>query len=1093
MSARHEQPIRVLFIEDSSDDVALELVALCDGGVTVVHQVVETARDVRAALDNDTWDVIVSDYNMPGLDGLHALRIAREVAPDTPFILVSGMVDEDVAVGAMRAGAHDYVRKDNLTRLASVVQRELRDAETRKSGRISQNGLRLLADAGAVLGSSLDLDAILGRLPQLVVGDFGDLCVIDLVDDERGFHRAASAHADPAKHDLLRQLEQDPPPRQPASEPAELATSRQAPVVDELAETSSNGASAAFVHIAGALGLGAVLAVSLVAQDRVVGTINLARRRPYSPLERPIIEELARRIAASIENARLYQRAQRAIQLRDEFLSIASHELRTPLSALQLQIEVLRELAEKKRAEWADDRLATRLARSAQSLERLGRLVESLLDISRISTGHLALNVEAFDLVAMAREVIERIGEEARRAGCDLRVAAASPIVGSWDRLRLEQVLTNLVSNAIKYGAARPIEIELSERDGQATLEVIDHGIGVPAEDLERIFWRFERAVSTRQHGGLGLGLFITREIVEAHGGAVTARPTPSGGATFSVALPRQAAPSAPHAPDDTDEKPAPARARPAAPAQGGGLTTPAGPFAFIQEVKDYSIFMLDPEGRVLTWNDGARATKGYTAAEIVGQSYTRFYSEEDRARGKPQALLRKAISDGRVEDEGWRVRKDGSRFWADVVITAIHREDGRLRGFVKVTRDLTERRQAEELLRQSEERLRLLVESVRDYAIFMLDSEGRITTWNTGAEHIKGYRADEALGKHFSIFYRPEDLAAGRPERELQIAAAESRYEEEGWRVRKDGDHFWANVVITSIHGPAGELRGFAKITRDLTEQRRMEQEARAAMEEAARERAQALQAQQALQLRDEFISVAAHELRTPLAALHLKVEGAAQALQRIAAEPDASQVSRLAERLEGALRQIERLTELVERLLDVARIVGGKLVMMLEELDLTALVGQVVEDFREPALRAGSALRFHAAGSILGTWDSARMEQVVVNLLSNAIKYGCGNPIDVRLETTGAGVRLVVADHGIGIAAEDSDRIFTRFERAAPVQHYGGLGLGLYVTRNIVEAHGGSIQVSSGAGRGSTFVIEVPRHAVLAGSSVDCTESHP
>jgi PAS domain S-box-containing protein len=693
----------------------------------------------------------------------------------------------------------------------------------------------------------------------------------------------------------------------------------------------------------------------------------------------------------------------------------------------------------------------------------------------------------------MVHEVIERVREEARRAGCDLRVTAASPVVGSWDRVRLEQVLTNLVSNAIKYGAAKPIEIELSERDGQAMLEVVDHGIGIPADDLERIFGRFERAVSARHYGGLGLGLFITRQIVEIHGGSVTARPTPSGGATFIVALPREAAPSAPHALEHTGGAGDPAGSRPATRAQGSGsFAPPAGPFAFVQEVKDYSIFMLDPEGRVLTWNEGARAIKGYTAAEIVGQSYTSFYTEEDRARGKPQLLLRKAIAEGRVEDEGWRVRKDGSRFWADVVITAIHREDGRLRGFVKVTRDLTERRQADELLRQSEERLRLLVESVRDYAIFMLDSEGRIATWNAGAEHIKGYRADEVIGKHFSIFYPPEDLAAGRPERELRIASAEGRYEEEGWRVRKSGEHFWANVVITAVYGPARELRGFAKVTRDLTERRRIEEEARAAMEEAGKERAQTLQAQQALQSRDEFISVAAHELRTPLTALHLKIEGAVQALERLGAEPGAGQVSRLAERLEGALRQIERLTGLVERLLDVSRIVRGKLVMTLEETDMTALVGQVVEDFREPALQAGSVIRFHPASSIVGTWDRARMEQVVVNLLSNAIKYGCGNPIDVRVETADAVVRLVVADHGIGIAAEDRTRIFTRFERAVPVQHYGGLGLGLYVTRNIVEAHGGSIHVSSSEGRGSTFTIEVPRYAVLA-DSTSRGESNP
>ncbi len=391
------------------------------------------------------------------------------------------------------------------------------------------------------------------------------------------------------------------------------------------------------------------------------------------------------------------------------------------------------------------------------------------------------------------------------------------------------------------------------------------------------------------------------------------------------------------------------------------------------------------------------------------------------------------------------------------------------------MSRNPAEPRRAEELLRRSEEQVRLLVESVKDYAIFMLDPEGHISSWNSGAERIKGYHATEVIGRHFSLFYPPEAVAARHPEHELEIATREGRYEEEGWRVRKDGELFWANVVITAVHDPeTGVLRGFAKVTRDLTERRRIEAQAH---EESLRAEA----TQRALEQRDEFISVAAHELRTPLTTLTLKVQGVTQALHKAGRDADAGTIPRLAGRLDDALLQIQRLGELVERLLDVSRIVQGKLVMELEATDLAQMVEHVVDDFRGPAEHAGCELRFSASGDGVGRWDPTRLEQAVVNVLSNAIKYGGGQPIEVVVEATDDEVRLRVTDHGIGIAAADMERIFTRFERAAPTRHYGGLGLGLYITKNIVEAHSGAIHVSSVPGESTTFTIELPRNPPL------------
>jgi len=273
-----------------------------------------------------------------------------------------------------------------------------------------------------------------------------------------------------------------------------------------------------------------------------------------------------------------------------------------------------------------------------------------------------------------------------------------------------------------------------------------------------------------------------------------------------------------------------------------------------VESVRDYAIFALDPAGRVLTWSAGAARMKGYGRTEIIGQHFSIFYPREAIAEGKPERELEIARHTGRLEDEGWRVRKDGSKFWANVIITALHDELGDLVGFAKVTRDLTARRLDEENLRRSEERFRLLVESVRDYAIFMLDPEGYVATWNAGAERIKGYRASEIVGRHFSVFYPEEKVAERFPEFELETAAREGHFEDEGWRVRKNGSQFWANVVITALRDRTGQLVGFAKVTRDLTERRAAEEAVRRLAAEASARAAAERRTQELQQLTDQL-----------------------------------------------------------------------------------------------------------------------------------------------------------------------------------------------------------------------------------------------
>ena len=745
-----------------------------------------------------------------------------------------------------------------------------------------------------------------------------------------------------------------------------------------------------------------------------------------------------------------------------------------------------------------------------------------------------------------------------------------------------------------------------------------------------------------------------------------------------------------------------------------------------VASVKDYAIFMLDRSGRVVTWNEGAALIKGYSADEVLGREISIFYTPEDVAQGRPQALLAAAISEGRVEDEGWRVRKDGSRFWADVVITPILDGNGQPQGFVKVTRDLTARQQAaeklrqseenlqatlysigdgvlavdanarvtrinpvaeqltgwtekdaigraldevfniinedtgakaqnpigrvlaggvvvglanhtaliardgtvrpiadsgapirdaqgvtrgavlvfrdvtkerhaeqqliaareetlrseaslratlysigdgvlaadenarvtrvnpvaerltgwreaeaaghpitevfnivneetratavnpvarvlaegvvvglanhtalisrdgterpiadsgapilsgdgrpagavlvfrditedrraEEALRHSEEKLRLMIASVRDYALYMLDPTGHVVSWNPGAEQIKGYRAEEILGEHFSRFFTADDVQQGKPARELEIAVTQGRFEDEAWRVRKDGSPFWANVVVTPVRDTSNALVGFVKITRDLTEQRKL-----------AEERLRLVQAREAIRLRDEFMSIASHELKTPLTALQLQLSN----VRGQASEAGGD----LARKVDRAMRVGDRLVQLVEALLDVSRIASGKLKLNVESFDLVEAVREIVERLRDSAANAGCNLSLQTDGAIEGRWDRLRVEQVVTNLISNATKYAAGQPVDVSVTRKGDAAVLEVRDRGAGIQEAELSRIFERFERATSTRNYGGLGLGLYVARQIAEAHGGTIAARNIPDGGAAFTVNLP-----------------
>ena len=490
-----------------------------------------------------------------------------------------------------------------------------------------------------------------------------------------------------------------------------------------------------------------------------------------------------------------------------------------------------------------------------------------------------------------------------------------------------------------------------------------------------------------------------------------------------------------------------------------------------VEQASDYALFLLDRDGRIMSWNLGAQRLKGYAAEEIVGRHFSTFYTREAIESRWPEHELKVAAAEGRFEDEGWRVRKDGSRFWANVVITALRDESGQLLGFSKITRDLTDRKLHEEALRQSEERFRLLVEAVVDYAIFTLDAQGVVTSWNRGAERIKGYRRDEVIGKHVSRFFLPEDVEAGKPWEDLAIARREGRAESEGWRVRKNGERFWARAVVSAIYDDAGHLRGFAKITQDLTDQRHLQD-----LEKAARHV-------------NEFIATLAHELRNPLAPIRAAVQVMARA-------PGEAQES-LRQTID---RQSAQLARIVDDMVDISRITRGAVAIEHAPVDMAEVARRAVEASAPLIEGKRHALDLELASGVTVEGDAQRLTQLVTNLLNNAARYTpeAGRIVVAVTAEDGQAV-LRVRDNGRGIEPDLLERVFDMFVQGrTPLKRVvGGLGIGLALARKIAELHGGQLEAfSEGPGKGSEFTLRIKlagRAQARPEQALDLTPARP
>ncbi|KQY27487.1 hypothetical protein ASD38_19180 [Caulobacter sp. Root487D2Y] len=485
-----------------------------------------------------------------------------------------------------------------------------------------------------------------------------------------------------------------------------------------------------------------------------------------------------------------------------------------------------------------------------------------------------------------------------------------------------------------------------------------------------------------------------------------------------------------------------------------------------IEAVKDYAIYLLDADGRVATWNTGAQLFKGYAADEIIGRHFSTFYTEEDRQAGLPERALRTAAEEGRFECEGWRVRKDGTRFWTHVVIDPVI-DGGELVGYAKITRDVSDRRIADQALYESEQRFRLLVQGVRDYAIYMLDPDGNVTNWNVGAQAIKGYSANEIIGRHFSLFYTPEDREAGAPAAALATALREGKFSGEAQRMRKNGERFWASVLIDPIRDETGRLLGFAKVTRDITEKRQAE-------EELERSREALVQAQK-MEAIGRLTGGVAHDFNNLLTV----IRASADFLRR----PNVPEEKRT--------RYIEAIAETAER----AATLTGQLLAFARRQPLQPEIFDVCARLRGLHRIIGSTIGssviietdFPEAEHVVEA-DPSQFDTAVLNMVINARDaMPRGGTIRIAARTVdgvpavrghaaarGNFIAVDIADNGTGMPPETLKKIFEPFFTTKPVDK--GTGLGLSQVYGFAKQSRGEIDVASQEHVGTTFTLYLP-----------------
>jgi PAS domain S-box-containing protein len=751
----------------------------------------------------------------------------------------------------------------------------------------------------------------------------------------------------------------------------------------------------------------------------------------------------------------------RAVRTRESLVAAVSHELQNPLGAIRLSATSL--------TRGLPDVTASRVEKHKQlvqrNVDRMLRLVRDLLDAAAIDAGLMSVDLRPESAAAIAAEAVELLGPLAAAKKQDLKVSSAHDLQVCCDRQRILQVFSNLVGNAIKFSEeGRPISVRVERAGGAACFSVQDAGPGIEPGQLGHAFERYWHATASKG-GGTGLGLFLAKGIVEAHGGTIRVDSKVGRGTTFHFTVPLS---SALASRSILRGEPSPSDA----------LDVDSSPISILEEraLRESErrkaaviegaldcIITMDHEGSITEFNPAAEKTFGYARSDVIGKPLAELIIPP-ALRQAHRAGLERYLATGEAPVIGKRIeltamRADGTEFPVELVVTS--RASQRSPSFTGFLRDLTEQKRVEAALVKSEARFRRLLDA-GIIGIITADLRGNILDANATFLDMVGYTCEEVrAGKVRWADMTPpnwrhlDELAI----EQLRATGVASPWEKE--YVRKDGARVSVLFGVAMLDDKIEECIAFVL---DISHRK----EAEAAIDRLRREREADLEV--SVQVRDDFLAIASHELKTPLAALLMHVQGCQRVLRR---EPVAASFR---ERLGKAESSGLRLEKLIDQLLDVSRITGGHLRLEPSLVNLGDVVREVVARRTDPNAAVACPVVLRCEPQVWGRWDRLRMDQVVDNLVANALKYGQGKPVEVDLHIENCDAIIGVRDHGIGIDKDHQEKIFQRFERAVASRDFGGFGLGLWITRQIVEASGGKIEVRSTPGEGATFTVRLP-----------------